>query len=319
MNRLQPLGVDIGSTRVRVAMSECGLENRLRLLAIASRDLPHDSWRHGRSELDLAAAILEELLRELGARKKECITAIGAPYATLRVMRFPRMSRIERMRAARFEMLQDATSERRRIVRLHPVDRRSGIFAVAAIDEAALNIHVEVLRRAGLRVVAVDHDAYALRRILPEFDAIADIGRDGMRLHAFRSTGVTSWSALFGGAHVTQAIAADLSIDEESAEKRKRILGAAGGGESALAALAQELSAMLGDAQGSGAKIARLALVGNGARLPGLAERVEQCTGVSVELPVAALLRTSEISDEILRVASPDWTLAAALSGWAAA
>jgi Tfp pilus assembly PilM family ATPase len=86
-----------------------------------------------------------------------------------------------------------------------------------------------------------------------------------------------------------------------------------------LAALAQELSAMLGDAQGSGAKIARLALVGNGARLPGLAERVEQCTGVSVELPVAALLRTSEISDEILRVASPDWTLAAALSGWAAA
>ncbi len=319
MNRLQPLGIDIGSTRVRVAVSECSIERRLRLRAIASRDLPFESWREGGNELELAAAILEELLSELGARKRECVAAVGAPYASLRIMRFPTMSGIERMRAARFEMVQDNAPEQRSVVRLHPVDRHAGLFAVAMIAAAVLKRHVEVLRKAGLRVLAVDHDACALGRILPDFDIIADVGRDCMRLHVFRDMGVTSWTAALGGASVTQRIAADLSIDEENAERRKRILGAAGAGEAALGALALELSGLLGKARAVGGRVARVALVGNGARLPGFAELVERHVGVSVEFPVATLLQTAEISDDVLRTAAPDWTLAAALSGWAAA
>ncbi|HEY9085238.1 MAG TPA: pilus assembly protein PilM [Candidatus Tyrphobacter sp.] len=319
MTRLQPLGIDIGSTRVRVALSECGGESRLRLRAVVSRELPQESWRDGGTELDLAAAILEELLRELGVRIKECITAVGAPYAALRVVRFPKMSRIERLRAARFELLQESWSENRSIVRVHPVDRRAELFAVAVIDDVVLKRHVEVLRKAGLRVVAIDHDACALARILPNFDAIADIGRDGMRLHVFRDASLTSWTAALGGGSVTQAIATALSIDEESAEHRKRILGVAGAGQSALTELAQALGKLLGQAQAAGARVSRLALIGNGARLPGFAELVEESAGVYIERPVAALLQTAEIDDEVLRVAAPDWTLAAALSGWAAA
>lgn len=321
MNRAAPLGVDIGSTRVRIAVGERRSESRYRLCAVASRDLPDGMWRDGGSSFEFAVMVVEELLRELNPRVKECVTAIGAPYATLRTVHFPKMSWLERKRAARFEIMQGSvySGDSKAAVRVHPIDRRAGLFAIAMVDGTVLRRHVELLRKTGLRVVAVDHDAYALNRSLPEFDAVADIGYEQMRLHVYRHGGVASWATACGGSSVTQGIAADLSIDLESAERRKRILGVSGAGESACEVCVRELSGLLDGARRRGHRIARVALVGNGARLPGFAASVGERSGICAELPVANVLRTAGMSDEVLCTASPDWTLAAALAGWNAA
>ncbi|HKE36289.1 MAG TPA: hypothetical protein VKB39_02600, partial [Candidatus Baltobacteraceae bacterium] len=60
----------------------------------------------------------------------------------------------------------------------------------------------------------------------------------------------------------------------------------------------------------------RLAMTGNGARLPGLAEALEATTGAMVDVPVSDLLRVPAYPDDVARSAAPDWTLAASLAAW---
>jgi Tfp pilus assembly PilM family ATPase len=314
MTRLQALGVDLGTTRVRVAMSEITMEKKTRLRAIASRDLPDPDWSHGGRALDFAAMIVEQLVRELGLRKKECVTALGCPSATLRTVAFPKMGWRERRHAARFEVAWSPPN----VLRVHPVDRRTGLFAVATVDARVMKRQNELLRKAGLRLIAIDHDAYALGRALPGYDAVADIGYETMRLHVVAGGSAYSWHAEAGGNSVTQAIAADLGLDAESAERRKRILGTTGAGASSLGACARELCALLDRASGY-RNVRSVALVGNGARLPGLATEIAERTRLRVDVPVAEALLDGGFSDEVLQVAAPDWTLAAALSGWQAA
>lgn len=314
MKTLLPLGVDLGTTRVRVALAERLPVKGLRLRAVVSRDL--DDVDHDTQDEDLLAAIVEDLVGELEVTRRTCVTAIGVPYARLEALRFPRMTRSERRNAARFE-LEGETKENERVrIRIHPVDRATQLFAVGAVDESALKHRIAVLRRAGLRVVGVDHDACSLGRLLPDYDTLVDVGSDRMRVHLFSESVPVTRTVESAGSDVTQAIAAELAIDTRSAERRKRILGVAGAGEAARDALIRALCAVIEQVRGRGTRIARLGLLGNGARLPGFAEGIAERLRVPVELPIADLLRTADVSSEVLRTASPDWTLAAALSTW---
>jgi Tfp pilus assembly PilM family ATPase len=315
VDAMELLGIDLGSTRIRVALSD-QVRGKARLRAIGARDLGEQSWLEDGHGLDFAAAILEQLVRELGLRKRQCVTALGEPHASVRTVRFPKMSWIERRRAARFEVMQNV---RQGIVRIHPLDRRTGTYAVAIAQEDVVRRHAELLRKAGLRLLAIDHDAYAFARALPEFDAVADVGYERMRLHVGMGDGVASWTAECGGKYVTSGIASDLSIDFESAERRKRILGTSGAGESAREVCVRELCAMIERVQVRGSAIAQLALVGNAARLPGFAREIAERTSLKVEVPLTPLLRAAGFADDVLVAASPDWTLAAALSTWRAA
>lgn len=316
----QPLGIDIGTRRVRAALGEKTYGNGLRVVAVAARDLPDDPWEQGKTEFEFAVVLIEELLRELATRERRCVTAIGVPHATVKIIRFPKMTWLERRHAARYEAARiDATTEGKSRVRLHPVDRGSDLYAVGTFNETLLHRRLSLLRKAGLRVVGVDHDGMALERMLPNYDAIVDIGHDWTRLHARQGDKVASVATRSGGFSVTQSIAADLSIDMASAEKRKRIIGVAGGGESARRACAGEIRCLVDRARGYGFNIVRIAFVGNGARLPGLATLVQELAGASVDLPVADALRACNIPDDVLRSAAPDWMLATALAGWSVA
>lgn len=309
------MGVDLGTTRVRVAASERDALGKLRLCAIASRDLPEGRWRDGGNALELAAVVLEQLIKELGLRERTCVTAVGAPEAVVRVVAFPKMTWLERKRSARFELLGEG---RPGTVRVHPL-AEPGLFALGNADDGLLKRHNELLRRARLRLAAIDHDGYALMRTLPGYDAIADIGHDNMRLHAHSREGLLSFCSQAAGRFVTAEIATELSIDYESAERRKRIIGTSGAGESALARCTDELRALLERAQARGCAVSRLALVGNGARISGFADAIARRSKITADVPVAPVLRAADFSEDVLRIGSPDWTLAAALSGWRAA
>jgi Tfp pilus assembly PilM family ATPase len=320
--RLLPLGVDIGSLRARIAVAETRNDGDVRIRAVASRDLPDGVSSFAAIESpELVAALLDEMIRELGVRQRRCVTSFGAPASTLRVLRFPKMSWGERVRAAKFEAARfvpwDFDSEPTAI-RIHVIDRAEQLYAVGAVQRLSLDSRVAACRSARLHIVAVDDDAFALRRALPHCDAILDIGADRVALHAFHGSGPTTLTLGLGGAHVTRGIARDLSIDLAAAERRKRILGTAGAGSGSRDDLIVQIADAIARARQRGA-MDRVALTGNGARLPGLAAGLERITGAVVEVPVSELLQGEAYPDDVLRAAAPDWSLAAGLATWGVA
>jgi Tfp pilus assembly PilM family ATPase len=311
-----PLGVDIGATRVRV-LHACTTIDGPRVQAVAVRDISPDSSSSGAiADPEYVSALVEDAVQELGTRERRCVCALGEPDARLRTVVFPKMTALERERSARFEAqryvdypLDEA------VVRIHPLGRDSQEWALGIARSFALTTRLAAIRKAGLRAVAVDHEACALSRALPGFDAIVDVGYQRSSVHVMTSGTPFTLHTFSGGADVTRAIERDLSIDQRTAEKRKRILGTAGAGERARATLAADIAALIANARGS-AVIARVALVGNGSRLPGLAAHLEAATGALFELPVTSVLQAGAYPEDVVRSSAPDWNLAAGLAIW---
>lgn len=314
--RSLPLGIDIGTTRLRVLEADSSPHGP-RLKAVAVRDLSRGSsgsdWLH---DPQYVAALIEDALAELGTRERRCICSVGEPDALLRTVTLPKMTSIERERAARFEAQRHIEySVEEAAVRIHPIDYAAGRWALGISRASAIVMRTAALRAAKLKPVAIDHEACALVRALPDFDAIVDIGHQRTSLHIATSTTPVTLQAYNGGADVTRGIERELTIDTRSAEKRKRILGTAGAGERARAALSSDIAALIENARSSRA-IARIALVGNAARLPGIAADLESATGALCSIPVSDVLRGQSYPDDVVRSSAPDWTLAAGLSLW---
>ncbi|MEO6835923.1 MAG: pilus assembly protein PilM [Candidatus Tumulicola sp.] len=317
-----PLGLDLGSTRVRLARSERAASGEVRLAAIASRDLPEDAATAvSVPEPELVAAIIEDLRHEVGAGERRCVLSMNAQVASLRLVRFPKMNSVERRQAARFEADRFATWDTKSvpsIVRVHPVHPVEHVHAVGVVREPSLVMRIACAKNSGLRPIGVDHDACALQRAFPFCDAVLDVGYRQATLHAFTPTGPLSLCVPGGGAEITRAIGADLAIDALAAEKRKRVLGTAGAGEGACDTFASLVNAAVVKAR-ERTPLRRIAVVGNGSRLPGLSSALEAVTGSAIEMPISDVLRGDAYPEDVIRAAAPDWTLAACLATWGAA
>ena len=319
--RALPLGIDLGSTRARIAAGEMNREGHVRIRAIVARDVPHDAVTLEVEQPELVAAVIEEMVAEIGSRERRCVLSIGAPACVLRTVRFPRMSWPERIRASRFEARRYAgwdVDQVRSIVRLHPFDRAAGTFAIGVARAASVDSRVQAVRIAGLRALAVDHDAVAMRRLFSDCDAIVDVGAERSTVHCFSAGGPSSLVAHAGGATITRGIAAELSIDVPTAERRKRILGCAGAGSAARDEVVAAIGALVDRARVR-MTIERIAVTGNGSRLPSFARALEEATGALAEVPVPEILRCSAYPEDVVRAAAPDWALAASLALWGAA
>jgi Tfp pilus assembly PilM family ATPase len=248
------------------------------------------------------------------------VLSIGAPEAAIRHVRFPKMSWAERLRAARFETLRWTGFEREgasTIVRVHPVAAEDGVYAVGAAAPGAIQRRLALAKAAGLRVAAIDHDAYALRRLYPQADAIVDVSGERSIVHAFAAETPVATVVDVAGDHITRAIARELSLDAATAEKRKRILGCAGAGSQAQDSVVASVAAAI-ERLRTRAHIGRIAVTGNGGRLPGFVRDLQAATGAASEMPVPDLLLESYPAD-VVRTAAPDWALAAGLLTWSAA
>jgi Tfp pilus assembly PilM family ATPase len=310
--RVLPLGIDLGESRVRIAVFERHRFGTVRLRAVVSKDV---------SSAELIPLLLEEMLRETGVRERRCVIALGSPSTALRVMRLPKMSWAERMRAARFEAQRfvpwDIEAEPTH-VRTHAIDAAQDLYAVGAVRAQRVHELVALLRTAGLAVHAIDHDALAFRRALPDADAIIDVGTERSSVHAFPEDGPFSLHVPIGGATMTRGIACDLAIEFSAAEHRKRIIGCGGAGIRAHEELVSQLATAVDRAR-ERVTVARIVLCGNGAKLADLAQSLAMATSSSVELRVPDALRGEAYPEDVLRAAAPDWTLAAGLGTWSAA
>jgi Tfp pilus assembly PilM family ATPase len=313
--RMLPLGIDLGSTRIRVASMERHRNGEVRLRAVVARDLPEGAVAASTIEHpELVTALLEEMRAEIGGKERRCILALGMPLAVLRMVQLPRMTRGERIRAARFEAARFVPwnlDEERSLVRAHRVGETSQIWAIGAARAGAAESRVGAARSAGLRVVGIDHDSLAFERALGRNRIVVDVGSSRSTVHAPHRAGGICRMIACGGEEITKGIARDLSIDLVSAERRKRILGVAGAGAAAHSEFVNQLAETIGDMRLEGASIA---LTGNGVRLPGLAAALESATGALVDIPVPSSMTGDAYPDDVLRAASPDWTLAVGLA-----
>jgi Tfp pilus assembly PilM family ATPase len=307
-----PLGVDIGTSRVRISLAERNRAGTIRLRAVASRDV---------LEPEAISGLLLDMRAEIGVRERRCVSAFGAPEAALRLIRFPKMSHAERRSAARFEAQRFTDwdlEQEKTLVRVHAADTSDGWYAVGAVRSESIERRRSLLMAAKLRALAIDHETLALQRVLPGADAIVDVGCERTRVHCFTYGGPRSWLLSIGGASVTRGISNDLGIDIDVAERRKRIVGHGGAGLRARDELVMAIAAAIEQAGAKGG-LRRIALCGNGARLPSFAEALETATGAHVEFPVAEVLLGDAYPADVVRAAAPDWTLAAGLALWSAA
>lgn len=316
------LGLDLGSSRVRLAAASRD-RNGVRITAVAARDLPVDAvMPDSISEPELVSAVIEDAYRELGTEHRRCVLCVGPEISVLRVVRFPAMSASERRRAARFEAQRFASwnaSSIPTVVRTHCVTGSDDLYAVGAVRVRDLDARVSCVKRAGLRPIAVDYEPYAYRRAFTASDAVLDVGYRRTVLHVFPPTGPLSLSVAGGGLAMTRAIAADLGIDMNAAERRKRLLGAAGAGDASRREFAAAIRETIAKARERCPELRRIVATGNGSRLPELFGDIESACSLEVETPICTLFRGADYPEDVLRSGAPDWTLAASLAAWKAA
>lgn len=185
---------------------------------------------------------------------------------------------------------------------------------MGSVDRAAIDSRSAVLRASGLRPIAADHESLAFSRAFPDFDAVMDIGARRSSAHALDARGTYAVQTACAGDAISAAIARDLAIDAGTAEKRKRILGCAGASGAADTIVA-ELAGLLERVRAR-RQVERVALTGNGARLPTLAAELARVGGVRVEVAASPWLAGDAYPQDVLRMSAPDWSLAAGLAGW---
>lgn len=309
------VGIDIGSTRVRAAVTRRGRRGA-RVEAIAVRELPAGACVGGAiREPHLVAALLEEMRAELPWKGRACVCAVGLPAATLRAATFPRMSPAERSAAARLDAERGSEgSPREAIVRVRPLPG-SQAYGVGLVDRRVLHSRVNALRDAGLRVEAVDYDALALLRCYPAADAVLDVGLARSVLHVRDGAIAESWWTPLGGASITAEIARDLAIDEREAETRKRIHGSAMSADAAVSALSWEVRSLL-EAARRRRSVEKLAVVGNASRLRGFRRQIADMPRVSVFADPSGAVELCNVPDDVARAGMPDWSVAIGLSLW---
>jgi type IV pilus assembly protein PilM len=313
--RSLPLGIDIGTTRIRIA-EVVRDEDGMLLKSVAIVDLEQNA----RDEYNIGARIAQTL-RELNIREHRCITAASEPNALLRTVTFPPMHTHERERAATFEAMRHITYPiEEAVIRSVPLTQTKNIHVLGILRRTAMERIKRITRLAGLRTRVLDHEAYALQRVFPYADAVLDMGYTGARLYAFSKEQAPFGSMLDAGSDTfTQAIARALSIDNRTAEHRKRTIGLAGSGEREMSAFTASVGrALLATRNHGMPEIHRLVVTGNGARLTNLGERLEHDTGCSVDIASHIGIERTAYPNDITRASAPDWALCIGLALWSA-
>lgn len=284
---------------------------------VVVRDLPPGASSSGHvASPDVVGEILRDAVEEVRVRERHCVAAISNEAAMLRTVTFPPMSGFERTKAAKFEAVRFiAYPPEECTVRLVPRERR-GDFILGVARSAAIQSRLRVLRAAGLRPVAIDHEACAWRRAIRDVDCVVDVGlaRSTVTVFAEPLADVRTFSV--GGDSITEQIARTLGIDKGSAEQRKRNIGQPPSAEAG--GIVAEIADAILEMRSAGHGIRRIGLAGNGARIDGLPGALERATGVTTVMAEFPESIVSDYPSDVMRAGAPDWLFAYGIALWSA-
>lgn len=322
MPRHTPIGVDIGSSGVKLAQLGAG---RRDWTPVALTQAP---WRSGDGEHLVPDDTLVEaiaLAKSQGRfRSRRAVVLIPTVLADIRPISVPVAEGIDLMSYVQSDLAERHGERANQFVvdfwiagdKVEHGETKLELYTVSAPKQSVTAL-VKAVERAGLVVVRVDIAATSLATALSRAredgqDASpmhADIGERRSLLFATHTDGIGFCRVIkWGGSQVTEGIRSSLDCDVEQAEEIKktwglRPIGAASGGgnasmhprqqiindgiEQALRGLALEIGRSLAyHARGqAGGDIRVVGLTGGGARLTGLAEYVRDALRLEVTAP----------------------------------
>lgn len=308
------IGLDIGTTAVRAAELKIG--DPPTLTRFAQLALPPGAVLNGEiSDPEAVASVIRDLWRRGEFKGKRVSIAVANQNVIVRPIDLPRMDEEELRGALQFQvadyipipidealldfmMLEDFVTD--------AGDEMMRVLAVAAQKEM-INRFVQAVTSAGLEPVAVDVGPLAALRALADpsppvleeraAEAIIDIG-GGVTNVVVHERGAPKLVRILlaGGNDITQALATELTMDLDDAEREKVNVGLQPEGQpvaqGAATIIESRARSFIDDVRRSleyyrtqpdALPIARVLVVGGGSRLPRLAERMATALRVPVE------------------------------------
>lgn len=321
MPRGRLIGLDIGAGSIRAVETRRG-KGGLSLVNFGQVALPPGAVQSGVIKDDqVVIAALKQLWSDARLRCRRVVLGVTNPQVVVRETTVTSLPREQLLKSLPFQV-RDALPlpVDRALLDFYPLadpgpDRDDGAgqtvtgLLIAAPKDAVLPA-VRTVEKAGLHVERVDLAAFALLRALSWLDdqveAIVDIGAHttSVVIHSGGQPLIVR-TVPRGGVEITEAVAGRLRIAPADAEEIKCRIGLrAGHDPHAAAAVKDAVRPLLNEVNssftylstaagpGRAARVARLALSGGGAMLPGLVDELRDLLGVNVVVAdVAARLR----------------------------
>jgi len=310
------IGLDIGTSGVRAAELSFG-KGQVTLEKFGQIALPEGAVRDGEVvDSDAVAAAVKQLWAHTKFSSKKVVIGVANQKVIVRQVDLPWMPADELKKSLAFQV-QDFVPMPvdQAVLDFHPLEELSadngnrvlrGLLVAASRD--MVHASLEAVQKAGLSPVMVDLTSFAVIRSLADADhlgmgapveALVDVGARVTNIVVHQG-GVPRFVRilLMGGQDVTDAIAERMGVSQEQAEAMKQQLGLGVTGEGmdrqAASRVVEAIGAAFVDevrgsldyylASSGSAPISRLVLTGGGARLGGLAQRLQVTTRVPVQV-----------------------------------
>lgn len=330
------VGIDIGSSSVKlVELRESG--GSFRLENAGESLLPGGSIvDKAVSRKDVVSAVVSNLVSDLGVKAKKAVIGVSGKAVAAKAVTVPGASMRGNMKKlagdlVRLHLFRDVDKVNYSCVSLASREREpEGVrLLLAASPKKTVSGYRKSVSSAGLRAEVVDMDAMALsnayvsaRGDVSEKTAIVNVGASVTSVNVSRD-GAPFFvrDVPLGGWEITRSLMEKFDITYEEAERIKYSVGgygkydeAAGLVEKFVVRAASEIKTVLDEA-GGGAR--RLVLCGGSARLPALADSLEEAAGAPVEVfnPFGGIaFSDSSFDPEYLEYLGPKMAVAVGLA-----
>jgi type IV pilus assembly protein PilM len=312
-NRQRPtIGLDIGSSSIKLMELEQGKDGRHRLKHFAMAQLPPEAIVDGAvMNTNVIVDAIRELVQQHKIKAKDVVASISGNAVIIKRVTLPQMSFDELEESIQWEAEQYIPFDINDVnIDVQILDGTSDdpgqmdVLLVAARKEL-VNEYQSIISQAGLRPAVVDVDAFAVANMFelcyePPEDTVAlvNIGASTVNIHLLRG-GVSAFTRDIGigGRQFTEEIQRTLNISYEEAEAMKigghdddetavvpeeieRVLSSVG--ENLATEVQRSLDFYLSTSADTG--IGSVFLSGGAARTPGLSRAIERQTGLPVEV-----------------------------------
>lgn len=312
-NRVRPsIGLDIGSSSIKLMELETGKDGRHRLKNFAMADLPPEAIVDGAvMNTNVIVDAIRELLQQRRIKTKDVVASISGNAVIIKRVTLPQMSIDELEESIQWEAEQyipfdinDVNIDVQILEGSSTDPGQMDVLLVAARKEL-VNEYQSILSQAGLRPAVVDVDAFAVANMFqlcyePPEDTVAliNIGASSVNIHLLRNgSSAFTRDIAIGGRQFTEEIQRTLNISYEEAEAMKiggneedeaavvpeeieRVLASVG--ENLATEVQRSLDFYLSTSADAG--IGSVFLSGGAARTPGLSRAIERQTGLPVEV-----------------------------------
>lgn len=296
------LGVDIGSSSIKIVQVDRGDSPRLRTYGMVDIGDPISSQTTD-EQVHKMAELLKNLMEKAQVTTKDCIMSLPNSAVFTSVIDMPKMTDKEMESAIQFEAKKYVPLPFSEVTLSWTMisendDGASIKVLLIAVPNQIRDVYIKLFQLAGLNLEIIEIEALSLIRSLvvdkEKNDVIIDIGAKVTGLNFVRhGTLQLTRNLSIGGDTITDRIAQALNLSAPRAEQFKRDFGLQGTDflpeavKPVLSVIKTEVAQIIGIYNANKVNTDRIVLVGGGAQLPGIVEYFQN------ELSVPTMLGNS--------------------------